>query len=64
MVATITYNVMLTDDGLGVFLGFVEGGHIGIINLEIAFQLVIMGIDAIHDGVVEVSVALAKVVDG
>jgi hypothetical protein len=55
---------MLTDDGLSVSRCLVEGGHIGIINPEIAFWLVIVAIDAPHDGVVEISVTLAQGIDG
>jgi hypothetical protein len=54
---------MLTDDGLSVSRCLVEGGHIGVIYPEIAFWLVIMAVDASHDGVVEITVTLAEGVD-
>jgi hypothetical protein len=55
---------MLTDDGLSIVLCLVEGSHIGIINPEIAFWLVIVAVDASHDGVVEITVTLAQGIDG
>jgi hypothetical protein len=55
---------MLMDDGFGISLCLVEGGHIGIINPKIAFRLIIVSVNTSHDSVIEIPVTLTQSVDG